>query len=542
MTPRISRCVCAALFILLLLNACGQKEQASNAPQQKTDAAPAAALRLPGGDWGLPTPFTFYPRGPGYLHMSLVYDTLVWKDRDGFIPWLAESWEASPGGATWTFHLRKGVRWQDGRSLTAADVKFSFEYFKRFPMEWFPMEKITGVDAPDDATVVIHLESSYAPFFGHIAGSIPIIPEHVWKDVANPRETTGSERVMGSGPYRLTNYDKAQGAYAYEANPDYFMGAPAVGQIRFVPAADQVAALQRGDVDLATVPASLLSQFQGDRPFRLISGPSYWVLTLQFNRSEAPFSNVAARHAVAHALDLKALIEQAVPGGLQGAKPGSPGFLPPDSKWFDAEVQNAYPFDIEKAKTLLQSAGLADRDGDGICDGPDGAPLHFTLITASTYLREAEAVKLMLHGVGLDVEIRSLDVKTLDSMVRDGHFDLALTGHGGLGGDPATIIGFGTVRDAMLSTATPTNPDYLAAAGRLVETVDPGERMALCKTMQRLYAEEIPVIPLYYPITFMAHRATPAIDWFYTAEGGVSIGIPSPLNKLIFIGEDKVKH
>ncbi len=532
----VFRKLMACVLLCLPLWTCG------NDPSGQKDASgaegkSAVTLRLPGGDWGIPTPFTFYPRGPGYIHLSLVYDTLIWKDAKGKVPLLAESWERSPDGLLWTFHLRPGVKWQDGAPLTARDVQFTFHYLKLHPVEWFPVHKILDVEAPDGLTVVFRLERPFAPFLNEVAGNVPIIPEHVWRHVQDPRDEGVEQRVVGSGPYRLVHYDNAQGSYAYKANGQYFLGTPRVDRILFVPAADHVAALQRGDVDEANIPASLVAQFEDKHSLAVMHGPAYWVLTVLFNRDRFPFSEEKVRHALACAIDRNALIEQAVPGGAQGAKPGNPGFLPPDSPWFDPANQDACPFDLNRAKTLLRSAGIEDRDGNGVCEGPDGTPMHYLLVTAPQYLREAEAIRLMLHRVGFGLEITPMDIKTMDATVRDRRFDLALTGRGGLGGDPSAIMGFGAGRDNSSTPGTPRDPEYLRAAKELVETVDSSRRTELCRTMQRLYAGELPTIPLYYPLSFTAYDPAKLTGWFYTAEGGIGIGVPMPLNKLVFIGE-----
>ncbi len=163
-------------------------------------------IHLPGGDWGLPTPFAFYPRGPGYIHLSLVYDTLIRKDSNGTIPWLAERWESSPDGLTWTFHLRPDVKWQDGQPLTSSDVCFTFGYLRQHPVEWFVLGRIARVEAKDDRTVVFHLRAPYAPFLTRVAGSIPIIPEHIWKDMSDPRAASDLKVVMGSGPFAIGTF------------------------------------------------------------------------------------------------------------------------------------------------------------------------------------------------------------------------------------------------------------------------------------------------------------------------------------------------
>jgi peptide/nickel transport system substrate-binding protein len=480
-------------------------------------------------------PFSFYPRGPGYVHLSLVYDTLVWKDDKGIVPWLAESWECSSDGLTWTFHLRPSIRWQDGAPLTARDVRFTFEYLRSHPMEWFPVGKVRRVESPDDTTARFFLDAPYSPFLGHLAGSVPIIPEHIWKDVSDPRAASVAERVLGSGPYRLIQYDKAQGAYEYEANPDFFLGSPRVSKLRFVPAPDPVAALESGAVDQASIPATLIGRFRTQTRFQLQSGPAYWVLAIQMNRQRWPVSHPAVRQAIAHAVDRRALIERAVPGGLEGAHPGSPGFLPPDSQWFDPSCQDRYPYDSLRSRALLQSVGIEDRNGDQVGEGPDGNPMTFTLITTSPYLREAELLQTWLRKIGFSIDIKMLDVKTLDSMVREERYDLALSGHGGLGGDPSVIMGFGTVSDGGWSGQTPSTPEYRQAAQRLPAATDVPERRSLCNAMQRMYADELPTLPLYYPVTTIAYRPEVLRGWFYTAEGGIGIGVPIAHNKLVFM-------
>ena len=521
--------------ILLLLPACTRTEDGAQPAGEQAAVSKPAELRLPGGDWGLPTPYSFYPRGPGYVHPSLVYDTLTWKDETGTIPWLAERWEVSPDGLTWVFHLRGDVRWQDGVPFTARDVRFTFEYLRRHPVEWFPVERIERVETPDDATAVFRLRAPYAAFLGRIAGNVVIFPEHIWREVSNPRGTPSRELVVGTGPYRLAGYDKAQGAYAYEANSDFFLGPPRIAKIRFVPAPDPVAALEAGAVDQASIPASLLPRFRDKGRFEVKAGPSFWVLALQMNRARFPFSEPAARHALAHAIDRRALIERAVPGGPEGAKPASPGFLPPDSPWVDPSWQDMYPFDPARARTLLQSLAIMTPEGARVAVGPDGSPMTFTLVTTQVHLREAEMLKGWLGDIGFGLEIKSLDIKALDSAVHEGRFDLALSGHGGLGGDPSAIMGFGALNDGAWSAQTPASPEFREASMAMQRAVDREERMRLARRMQELYAQELPALPLYYTVSLIAYRPEVFRGWFFTAEGGIAIGVPMVLNKVAFI-------
>ncbi len=527
-------CLLGAFWISLLAGCSGSEDGAQPGMRKSVVNAPME-LNLPGGDWGLPTPYSFYPRGPGYVHLTLIYDTLTWKDEKGTIPWLAERWEASADGLTWVFHLRRNVLWHDGAALTARDVRFTFEYLERHPVEWFPVGRIQRVETPDDATVLFHLTAPYAPFISRIAGNIVIFPEHIWKDVSNPRGAPSLELAVGSGPYRILRYDKAQGAYEYEANPDFFLGPPRVSRIRFVPAPDVVAALEVGAVDQATIPASLLTRFKEQSRFQVMIGPSFWVLNLQMNRNRFPFSEAAARHALAHAIDRHALIERAVPGGLDGAKPANPGFIPPDSSWAHPSLEDTYPFDPSRSRTLLQSIGVTGPEGSPAAVAPDGTPMNLTFLTNQLYMREAEMIKGWLGDIGLSLEIRSLDMKALDSTVYEGHYDLALSGHGGLGGDPSAIMGFGALNEGAWSAQAPSAPEFVQAAEKMQRTNNPSERMKLSQTMQEQYARELPTLPLYYTTSIIAYRPDVFRSWFFTAEGGIAIGVPLVHNKVVFI-------
>jgi len=138
-------------------------------------------LRLAGGDVGFPSPFA-YSRGGGYIQASMIYDTLMWKDSTGaFLPWLAESFAKSADGHSYIFTLRPGIRWHDGMPLTARDVAFTFDYFRKQTISpqviVQPLPEIAEVTALDDRRVEFRLSTTLAPFFefGGV-GSVLIVP------------------------------------------------------------------------------------------------------------------------------------------------------------------------------------------------------------------------------------------------------------------------------------------------------------------------------------------------------------------------------
>ena len=115
------------VLCLLFLVACNKEEEVAK-PEEKE-----VVLRLEGGDFGYPNPFRHQNRGPGFFKMELIYDSLLEKDENGLIPWLAKEWEVSEDGKTFTFTLVDGAKWHDGKDLTAEDVAFTVEYFKKHP-------------------------------------------------------------------------------------------------------------------------------------------------------------------------------------------------------------------------------------------------------------------------------------------------------------------------------------------------------------------------------------------------------------------------
>jgi peptide/nickel transport system substrate-binding protein len=107
----------------------------------------------PTGDWGYPTPHGHYPRGPGYVRMSLIFDTLLWKDTQGFVPALATDWEYLEDENAYLFHLRKGVTWHDGEKFTADDVAFTYNYVKEHPSWWVDLKSLKQAEVLDEYTV-----------------------------------------------------------------------------------------------------------------------------------------------------------------------------------------------------------------------------------------------------------------------------------------------------------------------------------------------------------------------------------------------------
>ncbi len=260
-----------------------------------TPAGPRAIDRLTLSWWtdvSFPSPFAF----------SLLFDMLTWKDGRGLIPWLAERWEVSDDGHGYTFHLRPGVRWHDGRELTAAGVAFSLAYYGAHPFKWATTDMVERAEAIDDRTVTVRLSRPFAPFLEDIAGVVPIILRHIWEPIADPLRFLAPEAAIGSGPFTLASYKEGAGEYLLRANPAYFRGRPLVGELayRLVPQAQNVVALQQRATDAALATDYDVARTFGQGPtYRALATPPFSVVRLVFNVERSPFDRVEFRRALA---------------------------------------------------------------------------------------------------------------------------------------------------------------------------------------------------------------------------------------------------
>jgi peptide/nickel transport system substrate-binding protein len=525
------------LFVLLIssmVSACGSNEE-SEVPTAslggEVQVEQLQLLTIPGDDWGYPSPFSFYPRGPGYIAMSLIFDTLTWKDEKGVIPWLADSWTTSEDGKTWTFVLHRGVKWHDGQDLTAEDVRFSFEYTKAHVAvsSWSlyaALQDVESVEVSGDHEVVIHLSRPLASFQEDVAGNMPTIPKHIWEDVQDPSKFTTEQAVVGSGPFKLADYNKEEGTYVYDANNDFFAGRPLVRRLVMTRVSDEALALETGSVDEASFwgkDIDVIRDLEKDQRFKVITGPSLWVLQLIFNCQKGPSSLAEFRKAVAHAIDREEIIDKVTHGGAIVA---NSGILHPESDWYSPDVAT-YDYDPAEAERLLDSLAFVDRDGDGVRETPEGEKLSFVLVTPSEYSREAEIIKENLAAVGIDVEVKALDYSTLDGILREGNFQLAINGIGGIAA-PSILD------QPDWPANTYKSEEYTALYQQQSGEMDTEKRRELITQLQAMVAGDLPVFGLYHPKMWCVFNPDKLNTWFYT-KNGVAAGIPTEMNKLALI-------
>lgn len=464
-------------------------------------------IRLEGGDWGYPTPFCHYPRGPGGYKMRLIFDSLLEKDEKGLVPWLAEKWEIVDGGKGYIFTIRDGVKWHDGNPLTVEDVKFSFEYFSKHPPVWNDLlingeSFIERIEILDERRVKFIVNQKNATILERL-GITRIIPRHIWGKVTDPKKFKGPEAVIGCGPYILTDYSREHGTYRFEVFPDYWGPAPRVDVLEFVPVSESVLAFEKGEIDLINISPDLLSRYENKSEFKVRKNPAFWGYRLLFNMEKRPeLKDRSIRQAIAYGIDKEELVEKVARGA---AVPGSAGYLPIDHIWYNKSIKK-YVFDVKKGRELL-----------------NGRQLAFELLTGNSKneVRIGELLKLSLGKIGIALKVKSVDMKSRDAAVKAGDYELALIGHGGWGGDADLLREIFAQRGQMdLSPGSNGIPGYSnekineLSQAQMV-TMDPIKRKAIIYELQEVIAEEVPLIALYNTTGYIVYRPGKYDGWMY---------------------------
>lgn len=503
--------VCCLLVILC--GGCGQ-------PSESTSYTIADST----GDWGYPSPYTHYSRGPGYTRMSFIFETLVWKDDSGFVPALATDWEYVEEENAYIFELRDDVTWHDGTNFTAEDVVFTFNYTKQHPYQWVDSSLVESAEATDEYTVKLYLSQPYAPFFQSVTGTQPIIPKHIWQDVAQPEEFTEAQAVIGTGPYTLADYSQEHGTYLYKAYSDYYLGKPAVDELKFVKISEAMipSALEQGLVNAGDVPPEIVSALE-EAGFTVITAPHAWNAKLMINHQKEPLSSKQFRQALAYAINRTALVEITQRGH---ALAGSPGLMPPTSSWYNPDTPQ-YEYDPTKAKQLLEGLNYTLENGYFTKDGEE---LKLELIAAADFKEVGQFVKNQLETAGIKIDFSTLEAKTVDARVEAWDFDLSIYGHGGL--YEPSILYTVILGEGFNSARYHSNETLNQLIEAQLSEMDAEVRKGLVWQIQEIYAEDLPALTLYYPNWYWAHDGS--VDLFYTKDG-IASGVPIPLNRLAFV-------
>ena len=516
-----------------------EKETTAAETAQDTEKRKERILTVSGnGDFGFPSVYTISPKGQGYMTLSYIFDTLMWKDESGLVPYLAEDYSVAEDGLTYTFQLRKGVSFTDGTPFTAEDVKFTFDYMKEHPYKWVSVSMVEEASVVDEHTVEIKLNKTYNPFLSDVAGSLPILPKHIWENVTEPETFTEPEAAISTGPFILENYDSAAGTYTFKANEDYFYGDVQIDKlvIANVSGGDSKEALLSGEIAAAPNISYKAAMSLKDSPeYTVLEGPGLSVTRLYFNFDEEAMAVKEIRQAMYHAVNLDEIVEKAY-GGAGYA--GSAGHVQPGTPWYNPDVRQ-YAYDVETAKKMLSEAGAADSNGDGILEY-NGEEMSYTLTFTENDEKLAELLVSYMKAVGIELVPQSADDATVKAAISEGNFELAFNTNGSFGGDPVFLSRFATAgADGAPSVTgqggtTWESEEYNRIYNESAVEQDDAKRHQQVNELQEIIAEELPCLTLYYKKAVAAYNNT-IFDGFYYTPDGISIAVPFIMNKLVFV-------
>ncbi len=422
---------------------------------------------------------------------------------------LAESWEVSDDGLTWTFNLHQGVRWHDGEELTADDVVYSFQTIQDPANEIAPFrprfmqgDEPIAFEAVDDYTVVARLAEPNASFFTDI--SVPIVPRHALEG-QDLREGPFNRAPVGSGPFKVVEW-RAGESVTLEAFDDYFRGRPCLDRIIFRIIPDQQAqvnALLTGEIDfLPNVPGASVERFKDNPDYSLIVAEFDSLFQIFFNLAREQFQDVRVRQALLIAIDRQALVDTVRQGYGVVHNSHFDHVVP----FYQQDKLGGYDYDPERAGQLLDEVGITDSDGDGVRD-LNGEPWVINLLSFAGGFRDyasyAQVVQAYWQDIGVQVELELRDLATMVEQIYqerkwDKPFDVLTSGWAQIGPEPNSYANFYVTTDALgPNIENYNNPEVNALFEQARVTSDFDARMAIYEQIEAILWEELPTLPLY---------------------------------------------
>ncbi|MDQ2871959.1 MAG: peptide ABC transporter substrate-binding protein [Candidatus Eremiobacteraeota bacterium] len=506
-----------AIALLVFAAACTRTGTGSS--ETRHSWTQAGVLRV--DDWANPNslnPLLASNTSDDFL-AALAFDMLVSVDDKGNeVPDLAAvvPTQANGGiakdGLTVTYHLRKGVQWQDGAPFSSKDVKFTWQAImnpNNNVVERRGYDEVKSVDTPDANTVVFHLKEPFAPFvdtvFGESDDSFRILPEHLLAKYPDINHIPFNSQPIGTGPFKVVRWMRGD-RVMYVANDKYFMGKPKLSRItvRFVTEDNT------READLRSHAADLLNDIsfplvrdlrtQPDVKVVLPASPAYESIDL--NTSRAPLNDIQVRRSLAYGIDAAGIMRDDTYGGADAATED----LSSNSWAYDPNV-TTYPYDTAKAAQLLESDGWkAGPDGIRV---KNGKRLELQLAYGQgnpTGQAIGAEVQSQLRKAGVDVSIKTYNytifyaTQQMGGILLGGKFDMAVYAWiSGADPDDSQQFMCRYVPPGGNNISLFCNRQFDAAEVAALKTFDRDARKRAYATTQQLLAQNVPAVFLYYP-------------------------------------------
>ena len=538
------------ILLLFLLTACsdapphaaeepGRVNQEQNA---NTDSAAANAKWMSIGITRAPGSFNPLdrPDWSSFRISSVLFPPLMELDEDlTFVPMLADRVETKDN-QTFTVHLNPKAKWTDGNPVTAEDVMFSLEMIMHpnlssiMSSQFSPLEgldsqgKFSGgaiADFPgaqiiDEFTVQFRMKSPVDPvvFYEKIAANLKAVPKHILEGV-DPDKLTQHPFMFNPsvsyGPFRFVSYQKNQ-YVELGANPDYFKGAPKINKLYFkiMPASNLAAQLQSGEIHMNFPEIGAIELWDYERVknlsnVRTIEGkPVNW----KFVGVNARKLDVTIKQAFAYGMNRTMIVESLFKGSGEIANGPFPSIHP----YFNDKFKDAYPYDPQKAKRMLQDAGW---DPNRVLD--------FIVPTGQGFEPVADVLIQNLKDIGVEARMQKLDTPAAVAKIIKGDYDLFMLNMGFLL-DPDRAFIYQTGATNNFTGYSNPEMDRLLQEGLM--TTDPQERKAIYTRFSELFMRDLPEIPLYADYRLRA------------VSKSVKVGEPKDIGMLIHVHEWDIEN
>jgi peptide/nickel transport system substrate-binding protein len=427
---------------------------------------------------------------------ELLFDSLVRRDEHFELkPWLAERWEI-PDPQTYIFHVRQGVKFHNGQSLTSRDVKWTLDSLltgKIRSGKAATYNKIASVDAPDDSTLIVHLKEPQASLLWNLSdGAFGVVPNGSGEDF--------NRHPIGSGPFRFVS--AAQDTeVVVERNPEYWADKALLqrAEFRVVPdATTRALELRKGSADVAinSLTADTVLTLKRDSNLEVLQAPGTIYAYIALNLRDPLLKDIRVRQAMAHAINVQPIIEYLFRGQAQPAY----SILPPEHWAYDADVIH-YLYDPSQARKILDDAGYPAKHG---------VRFHITMksSTDETTRLMAAVFQQQLREVGIALDIRTFEFATFYSDITKGAYQVHSMRWIGGNQDPDIfeyVFDSASFPPKRANRTFYSNPkvDALIREGR--STLDQEKRKAIYDQVQQIVAEELPYINLWYLDNVLVH-------------------------------------
>ena len=556
MKSKLTLVLAVLMATALLLSACGGQEAPAPSAAEPSGAQPEAAevpaepaiVRI--GYAG--SPDTLNPGAAvlseAYYMFELVYDTIYDLNLDGtFSLSLAESVETSDDDLVWTFRLRDAT-FHDGVPLTAEDVVFSYDLYANtegYPWMGDYTTYFDSVEAPDEKTVVITLSEAIPNLDSQLVW-LYVLPKHIWEN-EDPVEFENVE-MIGSGQFKMVEYKQNEFVHL-AANLDH-PNAPKVDEAIFQTFESNdalVQAIKTGQVDMITeFPATAIESLRATENVEVVVGAPFapTVTDVIFNQcapencpeedgicsGHPSLQDRNVRLALAHATDKQKIIDVVYLGTASAGTTLIPDGL---GVWYNSDISD-YDFDVAKANQILDDAGYADTDGDGVRQMPDGTnPLRYRLNWPSDSIdgpRLAELLGEMWKQVGVEVEPQALDPDATTAICCPAFdFDVILWGWAS-DPDPNLLLSVMTTDEIPTGSSETgySNPEYDALYVQQASETDFETRKDLVWQMQKIAFDDVVYLIPYYDPALQAYR-TDAFSGWITDQPKVELADPTSL-------------